>query len=89
MWLRSRVAQDVRHRLAARDERIGDEQADGDIAHALPIYARRRRAPQRARLMLARALYEIFCAHTPELRLVRDGLREYWREDERNCDVSM
>jgi 2-polyprenyl-6-methoxyphenol hydroxylase-like FAD-dependent oxidoreductase len=50
----------------------------GDIVRALPLYARRRRAPQRTRLILARALYEVLCGHTPESRLMRDGLREYW-----------
>jgi 2-polyprenyl-6-methoxyphenol hydroxylase-like FAD-dependent oxidoreductase len=50
----------------------------GDLERALPLYALRRRAPQRTRLLLARGLYEMFCAQTPESRLMRDGLREYW-----------
>jgi 2-polyprenyl-6-methoxyphenol hydroxylase-like FAD-dependent oxidoreductase len=61
----------------------------GDICRALPLYARRRRAPQRTRLILARALYEVFCGHTPESRLMRDGLREYWNGGSKRCATSM
>jgi 2-polyprenyl-6-methoxyphenol hydroxylase-like FAD-dependent oxidoreductase len=61
----------VRLRDAVRD-------AAGDFSRALPLYARHRRAPQRTRLVLARALYDVFCAQTPESRLMRDGLAEYW-----------
>lgn len=61
----------VRLRDAVRD-------AAGDFSRALPLYARRRRAPQRTRLVLARALYDVFCAQTPESRLMRGGLAEYW-----------
>jgi 2-polyprenyl-6-methoxyphenol hydroxylase-like FAD-dependent oxidoreductase len=61
----------VRLRDALRD-------TDGDIERALPLYAHGRRSPQRTRLVLARALYEVFCAQTPESRLMRDGLLEYW-----------
>jgi hypothetical protein len=39
--------------------------------------------------VLARALYEVFCGHTPESRLVRDGLREYWSGSKRRCARSM
>jgi len=51
---------------------------DGDIERALPLYAHRRRSPQRTRMVLARGLYEVFCAQSPESRLIRDGLLEYW-----------
>jgi len=61
----------VRLRDALRD-------TDGDIDRALPRYAHGRRSPQRTRLVLARALYEVFCAQAPESRLMRDGLLEYW-----------
>ena len=29
-------------------------------------------------MVLARGLYEVFCAQSPESRLIRDGLLEYW-----------
>jgi 2-polyprenyl-6-methoxyphenol hydroxylase-like FAD-dependent oxidoreductase len=72
----------LRLRDALRDTR-------GDICRAIPLYARRRRAPQRTRLVLARALYEVLCGHTPESRLMRDGLREYWKGDSARCARSM
>jgi hypothetical protein len=37
---------------------------------------------------MARALHETFCAHTPELHLMRDGLREYLGNRKRRA-VSM
>jgi 2-polyprenyl-6-methoxyphenol hydroxylase-like FAD-dependent oxidoreductase len=67
--------------VCARDAlRLRDALRDtcGDIERALQLYAHRRRSPQRTRLVLARALYEVFCAQTPESRLMRDGLLEYW-----------
>lgn len=64
-------------------------EAGGDIARALPLYARRRRPPQRTRLVMARAAHEIFCAPTPELRLMRDGMREYWLSSARRRTASM
>jgi len=78
--------------VCARDAvRLRDALRDtgGDIARALPLYARRRRAPQRTRLVLARALYEVFCGQTPESRLMRDGLREYWSGSGKRCARSM
>ena len=64
-------------------------EAQGDIGRALSLYAHRRRAPQRTRLVLARALYEVFCGHTPESRLMRDGLREYWSGSDKRCAKSI
>ena len=67
--------------VCARDAlRLRDalHDTDGDIERALPLYAARRRAPQRTRMVLARGLYEVFCAETPESRLLREGLFEYW-----------
>jgi squalene monooxygenase len=78
--------------VCARDAlRLRDALRDtgGDMARALPLYARRRRAPQRTRLVLARALYEVLCGLTPEARLMRDGLREYWNGDSERCARSM
>lgn len=63
--------------------------ADGDIARALALHPRRRRCPQRTRLALANALYEVFCGKTPEMRLVRDGMREYWRHSGKARSVSI
>jgi 2-polyprenyl-6-methoxyphenol hydroxylase-like FAD-dependent oxidoreductase len=61
----------------------------GDIARALPLYARRRQGPQRTRMVAARVLYEVFCGHTPESKLVRDGLCEYWNLGSSRCAKSM
>jgi 2-polyprenyl-6-methoxyphenol hydroxylase-like FAD-dependent oxidoreductase len=67
--------------VCARDAlRLRDalRDTDGDIESALTVYAHRRRSPQRTRMVLARALYEVFSAETPESRLMRDGLMQYW-----------
>ncbi len=71
--------------------RLRDALADsnGDIARALPLYASRRLGPQRTRMVAARVLYEVFCGHTPESRLVRDGLCEYWNLGSARCEKSM
>jgi squalene monooxygenase len=61
----------------------------GDIARALPLYARLRQGPQRTRMVAARVLYEVFCGHTPESKLVRDGLCEYWNLGSSRCAKSM
>jgi 2-polyprenyl-6-methoxyphenol hydroxylase-like FAD-dependent oxidoreductase len=63
--------------------------AHGDIPRALALHTRRRRCPQRTRLALAHALYEVFCGQTPELRLVRDGMRAYWRRSGKGRSVSI
>jgi 2-polyprenyl-6-methoxyphenol hydroxylase-like FAD-dependent oxidoreductase len=69
-------------RDALRDSR-------GDIPRGLVLYAKRRHGPQRTRLALAHALYEIFCGQTPEMRLVRDGMHEYWRHSGKGRSVSL
>jgi 2-polyprenyl-6-methoxyphenol hydroxylase-like FAD-dependent oxidoreductase len=76
----------VRDALRLRDAL---RETGGDILRALPMYDRLRRAPQRTRLVMARALHETFCAQTPELRLMRDGLREYWLGSTRRRTTSM
>jgi squalene monooxygenase len=61
----------------------------GDIPAALRRYAVRREEPQRTRLALAEALYEIFLARTPEMRLLRRGVLRYWKSSPRACAASM
>jgi len=78
--------------VCARDAlRLRDALRDtgGDIEGALPLYATRRKGPQRIRMMLAQALYEVFCAQTPESRLVRDGLRKYWDGNSQRREKSL
>jgi 2-polyprenyl-6-methoxyphenol hydroxylase-like FAD-dependent oxidoreductase len=78
--------------VCARDAlRLRDalRDTDGDIERALPLYALRRRGPQRTRMMLAQVLYEVFCGDAPESRLVRNGLRKYWDGDRRRCAKSL
>ena len=62
---------------------------DGDVPRALADYARRREGPQRTRLALAGALYEAFSAQSPEMRLLRRGLLQYWARSPRGRAVSM
>jgi hypothetical protein len=59
------------------------------MPRAVALYARRRRSVQRTRLILARAMYDIFCAQTPELRLLRDGMRHFWNGGSKRCESSM
>jgi hypothetical protein len=40
-------------------------------------------------MVAARVLYEVFCGHTPESKLVRDGLCEYWNLGRSRCAKSM
>ncbi len=61
----------------------------GAVPAALERYAAGREGPQRTRLALADALYEIFLARTPETRLLRDGLLRYWKSSARGCAASM
>jgi len=61
----------------------------GDIPAALRRYAAAREEPQRTRLALAEALYEIFLARTPEMRLLRRGVLRYWKSSPRACAASM
>jgi 2-polyprenyl-6-methoxyphenol hydroxylase-like FAD-dependent oxidoreductase len=63
--------------------------ANGNIPHALTLYARRRRGRQRTRLALGQALYEVFCGQTPETRLIREGMRRYWCRSGRGRSVSI
>jgi len=60
-----------------------------DIPAALRRYAAGREEPQRTRLALAEALYEIFLARTPEMRLLRGGVLRYWKSSPRACAASM
>jgi 2-polyprenyl-6-methoxyphenol hydroxylase-like FAD-dependent oxidoreductase len=51
---------------------------EGDIELALRLYAGRRRAPQRTRLLVSSALHEVWCGNGPESQLMRRGLVRYW-----------
>lgn len=62
---------------------------DGDIPRALALHVKRRRGLQRTRLALAQALYDVFCGQTPEFRLIRDGLHDYWRRSAGGRSVSI
>jgi squalene monooxygenase len=72
----------LRLREALRDR-------NADIGGAIALYARRRRAPQRARLLLASALHEACSRQDPSARLIRDGLIGYWERDARGREASM
>ena len=72
----------LRLRDALRDSR-------GDIAAGLKIYSNRRRAPQRARLLVASALHEACSGRSPESRLIRTGLIRYWTRGTRGRQASM
>ena len=50
-----------------------------DWPAALRLYERRRRWPQRTRLVLADVLREAFCAARPDLRVVRGGILRHLR----------
>jgi squalene monooxygenase len=63
--------------------------ASGDIPRALNLHVKRRRSLQRTRLALAQALYEVFCGQTPEFRLIRDGMHDYWRRSPKGRSVSI
>jgi hypothetical protein len=63
--------------------------ASGDIPRALVLHVERRRGQQRTRLALAQALHEVVCGQTPETRLIRDGLHDYWRRRRRGRSVSI
>jgi 2-polyprenyl-6-methoxyphenol hydroxylase-like FAD-dependent oxidoreductase len=78
--------------VCARDAlRLRDALRDSnrDIRRALPLYSCRRRAAQRTRMVMARALYEVFCGQSPESRLMRDGLLEYWTRSQTRSARSM
>jgi hypothetical protein len=63
--------------------------ADGNIPVALALYSRRRRAPQRSRLLVASALHDACSATGPEQLLIRAGLIRYWRSNARGRRSSM
>jgi squalene monooxygenase len=51
----------------------------GDVPAGLRLYQQRRRWPQATRLALADALRDALCATSPEMRVVRAGILNYWR----------
>jgi squalene monooxygenase len=63
--------------------------SNGDIAAGLKLYGARRRAPQRARVLVASGLYEACSGHSPESRLIRAGLISYWTRGARGRRASM
>jgi 2-polyprenyl-6-methoxyphenol hydroxylase-like FAD-dependent oxidoreductase len=62
---------------------------DGSVCEALRRYAAGREEPQRTRLALADALYNVFVARTPEMRLLRAGVLRYWKWSARGRAASM
>jgi squalene monooxygenase len=64
-------------------------QARGDIPAGLALYARRRRAPQRTRLLVASTLHLACSGTSPELQLIRTGLIRYWSRGARARRASM
>jgi 2-polyprenyl-6-methoxyphenol hydroxylase-like FAD-dependent oxidoreductase len=72
----------LRLRQALRD-------CDGDIGRSVALYAKRRRAPQRARLLLASSLHEACSGQDASSQLVRKGLIDYWQRDARGREASM
>lgn len=64
----------LRLRQALRD-------CDGAIEHAIALYAKRRRVPQRARLLLASVLHELFARQDQAARALRDVVIDYWEND--------
>ncbi|MBV9784851.1 MAG: FAD-dependent monooxygenase [Acidisphaera sp.] len=52
--------------------------ASGDVALALRLYARERRAQQRARMLLAALLHDTLGGTAPAMEFLRDGLLRYW-----------
>jgi 2-polyprenyl-6-methoxyphenol hydroxylase-like FAD-dependent oxidoreductase len=61
----------------------------GEVARAIKLYARRRRASQRARRLLASALHEACAREDRAARLIRDGLIDYWELDARGRKASI
>jgi 2-polyprenyl-6-methoxyphenol hydroxylase-like FAD-dependent oxidoreductase len=76
------AADALRLRDALRESR-------GDIPTGLAIYGNRRRAPQRARLLVASALHEACSGGSLETRHIRRGLIRYWTRGERGRLASM
>lgn len=73
----------------ARRLRQALHDSGGDVARAIEIYARRRRASQRARRLLASALHEACGREDRATRLIRDGLIDYWERDPRGRKASI
>jgi hypothetical protein len=78
----------VSTRDALRLARALDE-TGGDILRAGRRYAELRGGPQVTRMALAEALYEAFCARTPEMRLLRQGILRFWTRSRRGRSASM
>jgi 2-polyprenyl-6-methoxyphenol hydroxylase-like FAD-dependent oxidoreductase len=78
----------VSTRDALRLVRALDE-TGGDILRANRRYAELRGGPQVTRMALAEALYEAFCARTPEMRLLRQGILRFWTRSRRGRSASM
>jgi squalene monooxygenase len=60
-----------------------------DLAGALALYARRRRGPQRARLLVGTLLHQICSRKALEARTIRAGLVRYWRDGQQARRRSM
>jgi squalene monooxygenase len=76
------MADALRLRDALRD-------SGGDISNGLAAYSMRRRAPQRARLLVASALHDACSGSSPESQIVRVGLIRYWTRGSRGRRTSM
>lgn len=60
-----------------------------EVERAILMYARARNSPERARQLLAAAMYRVMCARTPGALLLRNGMRAYWESGERRRTASM
>lgn len=76
------IADAGRLRQAIRD-------GGGEVVRAIKLYARRRRASQRARRLLASALHEACGREDKAARRIRDGLIDYWELDARGRRASI
>jgi 2-polyprenyl-6-methoxyphenol hydroxylase-like FAD-dependent oxidoreductase len=65
------------------------KESGGDVDRALHAYELSRRGPQRVRLTLATALYEVFASQSPQMVLLRNGLVRYWSRDPAGRAASM
>jgi squalene monooxygenase len=61
----------------------------GDVMRAGRRYAELRGGPQLTRMALGEALYQAFCARTPEMRLLRQGILRFWARSRRGRSASM
>ena len=62
---------------------------DRNIGPAIALYAKRRRAPQRVRRLLASALHETCSRQDAFSQLLCDCLIDYWERDARGREASM